>query len=275
MPGVAQFVPYPRGCEVWISLRTRWVSAAGLSSRSTRNSSHRCLDCDQDIKPAAAAVGCIPTTTPARRTIAPVLAGAGRLRNVALQCGSSAPTSPNRRPVRPYSPCSPRTTALRDSRRTAESRAPPQIGVVLASSSQREFHPPATRPKTLACRSVTSPTSWATPARSPNATTSSARSPTNEPPPHRNNSLPATTAHPEYRTLVDLRSWNVSPKKNPRSSDLGFCSSDWTRTSNPSVNSRMLCRLSYGGMFDFFVGPGGPDGSTLTHGGGRLHAPPG
>ena len=27
----------------------------------------------------------------------------------------------------------------------------------------------------------------------------------------------------------------------------GFGSSDWTRTSNPSINSRMLCRLSYGG----------------------------
>jgi hypothetical protein len=27
----------------------------------------------------------------------------------------------------------------------------------------------------------------------------------------------------------------------------GKGSSDWTRTSNPSVNSRMLCRLSYGG----------------------------
>ena len=24
-------------------------------------------------------------------------------------------------------------------------------------------------------------------------------------------------------------------------------SSDWTRTSNPAINSRMLCRLSYGG----------------------------
>ena len=27
----------------------------------------------------------------------------------------------------------------------------------------------------------------------------------------------------------------------------GFCSSDWTRTSNPAINSRMLCQLSYGG----------------------------
>ncbi len=27
------------------------------------------------------------------------------------------------------------------------------------------------------------------------------------------------------------------------------CSSDWTRTSNPAINSRMLCQLSYGGPF--------------------------
>ena len=28
-----------------------------------------------------------------------------------------------------------------------------------------------------------------------------------------------------------------------------ICSPDWTRTSNPSINSRMLCQLSYGGLF--------------------------
>ncbi len=27
----------------------------------------------------------------------------------------------------------------------------------------------------------------------------------------------------------------------------GEGSSDWTRTSNPAINSRMLCQLSYGG----------------------------
>jgi len=27
-----------------------------------------------------------------------------------------------------------------------------------------------------------------------------------------------------------------------------FSSPDWTRTSNPSINSRMLCQLSYGGL---------------------------
>ena len=30
-----------------------------------------------------------------------------------------------------------------------------------------------------------------------------------------------------------------------------ICSPDWTRTSNPSINSRMLCQLSYGGLFCF------------------------
>ncbi len=38
----------------------------------------------------------------------------------------------------------------------------------------------------------------------------------------------------------------------PRQSLEGSCfmrSPDWTRTSNPSINSRMLCQLSYGGLF--------------------------
>ena len=29
--------------------------------------------------------------------------------------------------------------------------------------------------------------------------------------------------------------------------DLGLCSPEWTRTTNPAINSRMLCQLSYGG----------------------------
>ena len=40
----------------------------------------------------------------------------------------------------------------------------------------------------------------------------------------------------------------------PRRSLGGSCfmrSPDWTRTSNPSINSRMLCQLSYGGLFCF------------------------
>ncbi len=30
--------------------------------------------------------------------------------------------------------------------------------------------------------------------------------------------------------------------------EVPFCSSNWARTSDPSINSRMLCQLSYGGM---------------------------
>ena len=40
----------------------------------------------------------------------------------------------------------------------------------------------------------------------------------------------------------------------PRRSLEGSCfirSPDWTRTSNPSINSRMLCQLSYGGLLCF------------------------
>ena len=42
--------------------------------------------------------------------------------------------------------------------------------------------------------------------------------------------------------------------KNPGTKFRGscyICSPDWTRTSNPSINSRMLCQLSYGGLFCF------------------------
>ncbi len=35
---------------------------------------------------------------------------------------------------------------------------------------------------------------------------------------------------------------------------LGGCSPGWTRTSNPSVNSRMLCQLSYEGSLVSFPG---------------------
>ena len=44
-------------------------------------------------------------------------------------------------------------------------------------------------------------------------------------------------------------------KQEPQRRSLwGSCfirSPDWTRTSNPSINSRMLCQLSYGGIFCF------------------------
>jgi hypothetical protein len=42
-----------------------------------------------------------------------------------------------------------------------------------------------------------------------------------------------------------------------------WSSPDWTRTSNPSINSRMLCQLSYGGPS--FSGPG-----YLTRAGRRV-----
>ncbi len=41
-----------------------------------------------------------------------------------------------------------------------------------------------------------------------------------------------------------------SPGRSPEDSCF-IRSPDWTRTSNPSINSRMLCQLSYGGLFCF------------------------
>lgn len=41
-----------------------------------------------------------------------------------------------------------------------------------------------------------------------------------------------------------------SPGRSPEDSCF-MRSPDWTRTSNPSINSRMLCQLSYGGLFYF------------------------
>ncbi len=58
-----------------------------------------------------------------------------------------------------------------------------------------------------------------------------------------------------------------------RPSELGFCSSDWTRTSNPAINSRMLCQLSYGGPS--CAGGDHPlAGRTLAHAPRRPGAPP-
>jgi hypothetical protein len=37
------------------------------------------------------------------------------------------------------------------------------------------------------------------------------------------------------------------PSAIAQASDLGLCSPEWTRTTNPAINSRMLCQLSYGG----------------------------
>jgi hypothetical protein len=47
-----------------------------------------------------------------------------------------------------------------------------------------------------------------------------------------------------------LRQQSVGPRPGAsrhRVVDLGFCSPEWTRTTNPAINSRMLCQLSYGG----------------------------
>ena len=55
-------------------------------------------------------------------------------------------------------------------------------------------------------------------------------------------------------------------KKGPDSGP--FSSPDWTRTSNPSINSRMLCQLSYGGP------PPAPTGSGSAAGPGYLTREP-
>ena len=43
----------------------------------------------------------------------------------------------------------------------------------------------------------------------------------------------------------------ASESQTQRSANMSYIliygSSDWTRTSNPAINSRMLCQLSYGG----------------------------
>ena len=52
--------------------------------------------------------------------------------------------------------------------------------------------------------------------------------------------------------LVRVRGTYIA--ETPEACLWGFCyigSPDWTRTSNPSINSRMLCQLSYGGLFCF------------------------
>lgn len=47
-------------------------------------------------------------------------------------------------------------------------------------------------------------------------------------------------------------------KKDPARGPLPCCSPDWTRTSNPPVNSRMLCQLSY-------RGPSSPDWTRTSN----------
>src|SRR5690606_1900736 len=59
-----------------------------------------------------------------------------------------------------------------------------------------------------------------------------------------------------------------SDRKHDEAPGIGLglrsCSSGWTRTSNPSVNSRMLCQLSYGGMFSFVPPPSRADGEYFS-----------
>ena len=64
-------------------------------------------------------------------------------------------------------------------------------------------------------------------------------------------SLPRRGRKPEG-LLVRVRGTYIA--ETPEACLWGFCyigSPDWTRTSNPSINSRMLCQLSYGGLFCF------------------------
>ena len=49
-----------------------------------------------------------------------------------------------------------------------------------------------------------------------------------------------------------------------------ICSPGWTRTTNPSVNSRMLCQLSYRGLLGVRMRAGADRGMTLAY---RLPTP--
>ena len=59
-----------------------------------------------------------------------------------------------------------------------------------------------------------------------------------------------TQGVPALDNVVELRTPGVGHKKARVSGPVscGLSSSGWTRTSNPSINSRMLCQLSYRGM---------------------------
>src|SRR3954453_9504582 len=56
--------------------------------------------------------------------------------------------------------------------------------------------------------------------------------------------------------------------------ELGRSSSDWTRTSNPAINSRMLCQLSYGGPLVRERRPLADGRNPTTRGSGASSAPP-
>src|SRR5437016_1251142 len=66
--------------------------------------------------------------------------------------------------------------------------------------------------------------------------------------------LPPTTPGLRERVVISNPGINAAQVDVDLGSEAGnppltcwVCSPDWTRTSNPSVNSRMLCQLSYRG----------------------------
>jgi len=61
----------------------------------------------------------------------------------------------------------------------------------------------------------------------------------------------AHRAAPRRATSVFSRGKRRGLARRPSDEALTWrlCSSDWTRTSNPAINSRMLCQLSYGGPY--------------------------
>ena len=64
------------------------------------------------------------------------------------------------------------------------------------------------------------------------------------------------TAEPaKSAPFMHPRRRNAVQKDKPQAADLGCCSPGWTRTNNPSVNSRMLCQLSYRGRLAARIAP--------------------
>ena len=78
-----------------------------------------------------------------------------------------------------------------------------------------------------------------------------------------------------YRT-GRKRTTKKIPGLQQQAGDLLSCSPDWTRTSNPSINSRMLCQLSYGGKRRFYFTeiPSGNEIGALPADSGRLLVSP-
>ena len=53
--------------------------------------------------------------------------------------------------------------------------------------------------------------------------------------------------------LHDSCTYTAQKSKKPPVTRRFSCSPNWTRTSNRSINSRMLCQLSYGGLLTIRV----------------------